>query len=325
MLIPLSLIQQGLAFLVGPASLFANGALNLGYFLIVLFLLQFALFRMWRYRLTRTRWRGIRFLLEGSALRYAGRAFLWLFAQVLTLGIARPWARVDLMRYKLRRVHYGDTPFGFEGSGLSLLGPWLITWLPPVLLVGVALVLTGSEGFAFFGTMSDGGTPPPSAFPVALAFAPLAIPLFILLFIWYRVREFRYMVGCIRFGDAELRSGVRFWGVFPWLLLMAVIFFGLFLVFSIVVPLVLAAAMGTSASSGQIMIIGQITGFAFIILFVLFMPLITYPIAVFSIVRHVWTTLTASNPEAFNRAVQATEEGPKFGEGLADAFDVGAF
>ena len=83
--------------------------------------------------------------------------------------------------------------------------------------------------------------------------------------------------------------------------------------------------MNTNISTGQIFILSQFIFFAFIIFFLLFMPLITYPIAVFSIVRHAWTTLTVSNPEAFNRAVQATEEGPKFGEGLADAFDVGAF
>lgn len=317
-LIPLSLIQQGLAFLVGTES----DAVDALSFVVFLVLLQFALFRMWRYRLTRTRWRGIRFRLEGSALRYAGRAFLWLLAQAVTLGIATPWARVDLMRYKLRRVNYGDTAFGFEGRGRDLLVPWLIAWVPPALLVVVALTLLFGGDFAIFGGVSEGQASPPTV-SVGFLLLPLAALLFIPLFIWYRVREFRYFIGSLGFANARFESSARMQNVILPMLFAAAIFLFVFGFLATVAQVVLVALV-KSGEMPSFEILAMLIPFALFVLVLLFAPLVTYPVVVFTIVSHLWTTLSISNPEAFNRAVQATEEGPKFGEGLADAFDVGA-
>ena len=65
------------------SSVFQPVALNAVYYLAVFLLIQVAVYRMWRYRLTRTVWRGVRFGLDGSSVQYAvrvcsrGRCFQW--------------------------------------------------------------------------------------------------------------------------------------------------------------------------------------------------------------------------------------------------------
>src|SRR5262249_6023162 len=90
-----------------------------------------------RYRMSRTRWGGIRFYQSGSPWRYAG---IYLTGGLLTavhLGLYTPWLRMRLAAYETANLHYGSQPFAFSGSGRDLFKRWLIAWLlavPTVLL-----------------------------------------------------------------------------------------------------------------------------------------------------------------------------------------------
>lgn len=332
-LIPLSLAAAGLRQLLGIGKTLP--VVDLLYFAVFLFLVQFAVFRVWRYRLTRTLWRGIRFGLDGSAFPYAVRAFGWWIVRILTLGIIHPWANVNLMRYKVRRMRFGDTNFDFDGSGKELIGPWLIAWGVPVLtfLVTIAISLLVAIGVSLL--RAEGGSEPTQeelirlgvqvggvSFPIVVGIAVVA---FFLTFIWYRVRELRYFASCTRFGDATLASTAKARRIVLPMLLAGVILMAVFLLFIAVVAGVVSALISSdSANAMAVRAFAPLVSIAIALAGLLLTPIVTYPTVVFSIIRHVWRTLSVSDARAFEGAVQATGEGPKFGEGLADAFDVGA-
>jgi uncharacterized membrane protein YjgN (DUF898 family) len=104
-----------------------------------------------RYRVSRTRWRGIRGGMVGSGLLYALRAHGWSLLMPFTLFQAVPFRSIDLARYRITRMRFGTAPFEFSGSVRAVFGAWLAAW---VLLAGMLLglvvlapaVVTGLEG-----------------------------------------------------------------------------------------------------------------------------------------------------------------------------------
>ena len=121
------------------------------------------------------------------------------------------------------------------------------------------------------------------------------------------------MVGCTGFADVSFTSAARSARII-WMSVLtvgAVIGLGA-LVFG---------AMFALAADGP--------GFGFVVplAVVLFISLVSVPsylILRYEIVAHVCRTLEISDMAAFGRVVQSTEDVPATGEGLADAFDVGA-
>jgi hypothetical protein len=127
-----------IGILIPIYALFFIGSLELGLlsqlspvvaFVVLAGFGEYAAYRARRYRLTRTVFRGLRFHQTGSAIRYAGRAILWWFPVVLTLGLVWPWATANLERYKMRNTYYGDLGGGFAGSGTRLFGRGILIWL----------------------------------------------------------------------------------------------------------------------------------------------------------------------------------------------------
>ena len=222
-------------------------------------------------------------------------------------------------------MRFGNTNFDFEGRGKALIVPWLTTWIIPgaFLVYGFFSVQTAFVEAA--EAMAQGvpaGQNPKIGFTSGMIFFPIGALLFSLTFIWYRIREFRYFASCLGFGATAFQSGAKTrYVVLPMLLAGAIIIFALsfafFVVFGAIFGIVHASGTATFGVEAFIPILIPLA-------VILFQPAITYPVVVFTIVRHLWTTLSVTNPKAFEEAAQSAEEAPKFGEGLADAFDVGA-
>lgn len=133
----LALAWFGLAFW-GTTSPPLTAALTLT---AVLPVIEFARFRARRYRLLRTRWRGIRFGMEGSAGRFV---LLWArhaLLMALTLGLSRPWLRIARERRMTEAMLYGDAAFRFDGRAAPLFWRWLAVWLGAVAAFGALTVL----------------------------------------------------------------------------------------------------------------------------------------------------------------------------------------
>ncbi|MFQ5619596.1 MAG: DUF898 family protein [Rhodospirillales bacterium] len=320
-LVPLGLAYEGARMVLESASEDARRMVDIAYFLVLFVLIQVAFYRMWRYRLTRTTWRGIRFGLDGSTRRFLGLSVAWSFFTVVTLGMAYPWMRVALMRYRIQHTRFGQTRFDFAGSGKALFGPFLLAFGLPVVLTVAFLAANPDLGGGVVAFVGAGAQPefPDGEFRApALLLVWLAVPF---LYIWYRVWEFRYMVGCTGFADVSFASAAGSARIIWMSVLTVGAMIGLAAAIIGLVAVVAGGVFSTAADSSPAAAFGVPLA---VVLVIIVMPILSYLILRYEIVAHVCRTLEISDMAAFGRVVQSTKDVPATGEGLADAFDVGA-
>ncbi len=179
-------------------------ALNVVFALVFLLLVQYGAYRSRRYRLTRTVWRGLRFDQTGSAWAYAGLSFGWILATILTLGLAFPMMRRSLEGYRIRHTRFGTAEGRFAAPAWPLIRAWLLMVGPLIAcltVLGLALVVladsSGENGAAALGATAGG---------VLGVFAALWA---VLLWPYYRIREFRIFAEGTALGPATFRSEAR--------------------------------------------------------------------------------------------------------------------
>lgn len=279
-------------------------------------LFQVWLYRARRYRLARTRYRGIRFMQSGTAMGYFGASLKWLLLSVLTLGITVPYLRTAMQAYKINNTWFGKTQASFHGEGKALMKSWLIMWflLLALVLVGIA---TGAS------QVMPGG------------FLPVWVAVFLniglglaLLISWmvYQAGEFRYFTGVTRFGEIGLQSDVVSGDV-----VIAKVLFYLALIGGMVGILVVSAILGTVFSIGTSF---KNFGSAISIQAVLLLAL-PWIIAFFgySLISELWlrrklwrlyaSSITLTNISALDGILQAgADETGAFGEAFDTGFDV---
>ena len=91
--------------------------LGFGFWIVLVPLVAAARYWMRRYQLSRTRWRGIRMGLAGSAWGFAAASWGWWVLQVLSLGWYTPAARMNRARLMWNNTRFGDQPFEFIDDG----------------------------------------------------------------------------------------------------------------------------------------------------------------------------------------------------------------
>lgn len=112
------------------------------FFLLFIYLWQFASYRTLRFRLTRTRWRGIRGNMTGSAFVYAAKATGYLLLIAASLGLLFPWSSARLAELKLDNVWFGNRKLSFSGRARELYKPFAAAALSVFVLLAVFLALT---------------------------------------------------------------------------------------------------------------------------------------------------------------------------------------
>lgn len=98
-------------------------------FVLIFFLINVAIYAALRYRYSRTRWRGIRGRMTGSAWLYGLKALGCVVINGLSLGLAIPATDRYLMRYQMGNTWFGDTQGRFAGHEGKLFGTNLVTLL----------------------------------------------------------------------------------------------------------------------------------------------------------------------------------------------------
>ncbi|MCG8592791.1 MAG: DUF898 domain-containing protein [Kiloniellales bacterium] len=259
------------------------------YVLVIVFLIPFALYRARRYRLSRTRWRGIRAGQTGSAVKYA---FMTLGLQILlvfTLSLTYPLYRTILQRYRTTNTWFGDQRLDFDGRAGPMFGKWLLT----------LLLYIPTLGFSYF---------------------------------WYRTAEFRYYASETRYAGLALNSNLEAGRVIGIILLSSIaslLFIGL--MFPVFMVALNAFAPGLAEAGGAappadparlldpaliavyvILAIVVVTGLGFIQTVLLLHPMTSAII----------DSLRLEGTIDFEALRQRAGEGPRHGEGLADAFDL---
>jgi uncharacterized membrane protein YjgN (DUF898 family) len=198
-----------------------------------------------RYKLTRTRWRGIRSGLAGSAWKFGGISVGLGFVNAMSGQLMTPVVDVALAKYRLKNLTFGTVNFGFAGQAGDIYGRFIgfyflniLAWIG--LIVIVALVIGGFAGtidrFGGWEAISDHLAHPTPLVIVILFLVALAIYTLIGLLIlplrcWYQAYLLRYLASRTWFGHMQFVTGVttaQMWGfiVVNWIILLFTLGFG---------------------------------------------------------------------------------------------------
>ena len=321
-----------------PGHLDVQGVAEAVFTLIILFLIQVAIFRARRYRLTRTRWRGIRGGQSGSAFIYALRAMGLFILTGLSLGLFWPWASVALQRYKIGNTWLGDRQLSFHGRGLELLKYWLVV----LVLVVASVVLFSIFMAASISAGNTQGDPLGWAGSSIMAVAAYASLIGAgVAWVWYKVREFRYFTQSTRLGTTRFSSSLSTGRV-------ALIYFVFALVTGLAIGvIVLAASAGLAgvvmdaiqSAQGQTTdevyadIWARLGENSFVLLGIMAaLVVVSVTISVLRaafllhpMLKAVTRSLSVWGGQEIAELAQSQQAMPGRGEGLADALDVGGF
>lgn len=115
-------------------------------FLFIFYLIGVARFRGLRYKLSRTYWHGIR---GGSDVR--GFAYGWSFVWKTTVGyivfaLMMPWALMELWNERWNGLSFGPHRFKSDGNYRPIFGRYLLFFLAPILAGILYLILRISLG-----------------------------------------------------------------------------------------------------------------------------------------------------------------------------------
>ena len=291
-LIPLGMLASVIEFAF-PANEMLLAVSGLVQGLLIVFLMQFAIYRARRYRLTRSQWRGIRAGQSGSAVRYGFRALGWYFLVGITLGLAYAAMRTALQRYRTENTWFGTERFAFEGRAGPLFGRWLLAWLLLIPTLGLSYAWYRAAEFRYFAAST------------------------------------RY--SGLAFGS-DLSAGRVIWIWLRYMLVLIAIMVVAGAVATFIMPGFLYGlqALG-SGDEETIAIVIESLGSAFVI--VLFAMMFVVGIAasaarlalyVHPMLGEICRTLTIEGETDFEAILQSQQQRPGRGEGFADVFDVGA-
>ena len=126
-------------------------------FVLVWFLIGVARYRARRYRLSRTQWRGIRAAQTGSSSLFGAKALGFLALLPLTLGWSYPWQNMCLMSQMMNNTWFGDRRFTFEGPVGPLYKHFAVAWLVQLGMLLAIFLLASSFSGAYAVGGEDGG------------------------------------------------------------------------------------------------------------------------------------------------------------------------
>lgn len=327
-LLPLAIVDGILrtALVASPTAL---GFYSLLYLFIVLFLINFAFYRMWRYRMTRTSWRSIRFNMTGSAVNYALHAICWTLLMGITLGLAYPWMQAALIRKRLNETEIGGTQVSCTLRGGQLFPRFLLCYFLGFLALIIPTTLTG----LLFGASAEAMMDDPITslflnFAAGAAGLLAAVPFILAALLYYRVFAYRKMAETTNVGSVTLSASLP---VRPlvWSALLTGAAIALVLVLPFGGSILLAMTMEAFGGGSEV----ALAGISVAITLSMFATILVMPlISAISMAGFVFTSLKAflegtmvENPAELDDLVQNAGPMPKRGEGFADALDVGAF
>jgi uncharacterized membrane protein YjgN (DUF898 family) len=193
-LLPLGIVAFAVPLLFG-AEVARRGGIESLLWLLIFTLWGVGIHRARRYRLSRTRWRGIRGGLAGRSAPFAW-TYLWTTLLVpLTLGWILPWRAVKLQKALFDQTHFGDKAFTFTGRAGPLYSRFWLVWVSGIVLfigisVAIGLVLAGNAR----NIGNSPGMNPPSAAQIGaiVGIVLAALLIFAIIRAWYSSRMFNY-------------------------------------------------------------------------------------------------------------------------------------
>ncbi|MBV8410052.1 MAG: DUF898 family protein [Alphaproteobacteria bacterium] len=195
-----------------------------------------------RYRLSRTRWRGIRFAMAGSAWRYGALATGLSLCNAFTGQLLTPVVSVNLAKPRVANTRFGTLPFTFAGSAGDIygrfVGYYFLNVLAWIVAIGAAIVAIGGtvEGLGVSSEEIGALFSQPSLRTALIVLAALvgAYLLFSVLILplrcWWQAYWFRYLVSHCRAGNVLFATSIttrHMWGFMVLNYLIVVLTLGL--------------------------------------------------------------------------------------------------
>lgn len=172
----------------------------------------------YRYRMSRTSYRGIRFGYRGDRNEFIGNFFKWLLLTILTLGIYGFWLQMHVRRYTHQNIRYGDVEFSNDASGtdwfflnlkgffltLITLGIYIFWWEKDIFnfYINHMEMTKGEQEVKCFSTATGGGVFKLEIvnFLMIVFSLGIAIP-------WAEIRSYKFFWGHIEMeGDINLNE-----------------------------------------------------------------------------------------------------------------------
>ena len=339
-ILPLLLLSGWLSISRGPDDQGIK-VLNLVFFAAGYLLGGFALYKARNYQLSRTNWRGIRGNMAGSAGLYSLTYFGNILAKWFSLGWATPVMNVVMSEQMIGDMRFGDSAFKFKGRAAALYPTYALCWFMTLFLVMGGFALFAYEVVQWF---SSGGIEkafehifktPDSAKPTIeefqlVGFIFLGIVGLMLAYVliipalWaiYSAKEMRTLANYTRFDGAQFQLNATAGSVI-WLAVgnLLIIVLAIALAGGIIFGTVfLTIWMEFDKSTAVAILIGVIVLFVYQGVWAL-----TRPIIIQRNISFIFRRLTLDGAVDLNRIRQSISARPTRGEGLADAFDLGAW
>lgn len=135
-IIVLGAISVGIQFAGGNIAAQIIGTLVL-YLGILFLLMPIAVAGSWRFKLSRTEWRGIRFSFRGHTREIFPLFISGFLLTLLTLGLYGPYFEVRLRKFLVNQSYFGTTQFHFDGNGRDLFWGNLLAILLAIPTLGI--------------------------------------------------------------------------------------------------------------------------------------------------------------------------------------------
>lgn len=253
----------------------------------LLWLFGVGIYRSQRYMFSRTAWRGIRGGMRNGGWSYGGLYLKMLLLQMVTFGFAMPYATTRLWNARMNDAMFGSLPLSADAQWRPLFRRFAAAWVGALVIYVVMLGVVFASFGSQFAAMKPGAPPPadPGAI-IATVFKIYAI--FIVGGLAIALVMFGYYAAMLR----ELYGRTRI------------------------------GSMGLKLAVTT----GDLLRFSFgniaIVVFTLGLGGIVLPFRVFAFYARRLSTIGTLNLEALK---QTDLTAPVQGDGIADAFDVGAF
>lgn len=228
-LLPLGIIYMLIELMVersAPAAdLNTLQAIDFGYAMVILMLIEMGRFLSWRYRISRTRWRGIRGRIELTASKYLQVAVASALMIILSGWLLKPIVDLYRARMVIGALNVGGLSGRYVGGVFRLLGVWIAIWLVyGVAIVGAVVYFFSRTTLSLLGPASGLDTEAQSVFEGFAIFFVLAV-LGIHLLCVYRVAFWRWVckvssVGPVRVAFNGTAISLTWLTLVNWLILI---------------------------------------------------------------------------------------------------------
>lgn len=308
--VQLILFAVGIRFVFDPQNELeelAQGVSILLSFAAVMPLWLFAAYRARRYKLARTRFRGIRFAMENAAGGYMLRGLMYLALTVVSLGVLWPLMTFRLEAYMTERTWYGTARFRQGGRWTGLYSAYFHV------LGGMGLLVVAIG----FGVADEAWMAGVLGF-----FGAVWVVVGLIL---YRVRAFAYLMS-----HKEMDGGLGFRaepraGTVVWLYLKGVFIVGLLggiasaMIFAPLGTLMVGIEEAPELVKIEIAVLGAVSYLLLLTVFgALTLVFVSQPI-----LGHFVASVTVTGVAALEAVRQRVSDRGADAEGLADALDMG--